>query len=69
MVRPGGDAGPTFPEVPMFGSDYPKFRAQHIEAPARRFLCEFASRIGNRSPMISAFRFRSHLSPPRPPSY
>ena len=41
MVRPGGDAGPTFPEVPMLGSDYPKIHAQHIEAPTRRFLCEY----------------------------
>jgi hypothetical protein len=41
MVRPGGDAGPTFPEVPMLGSDYPKIHAQHIEVPVRRFLCEY----------------------------
>ena len=25
----------------MLGSDYPKIHAQHIEAPARRFLCEY----------------------------
>ena len=25
----------------MLGSDYPKIHAQHIEAPVRRFLCEY----------------------------
>ena len=25
----------------MLGTDYPKIHAQHIEAPARPFLCEY----------------------------
>lgn len=25
----------------MLGADYPKIHAQHIEAPVRRFLCEY----------------------------